>query len=111
MDKRCSDRADAESERGDRDKPPRAKVLAGGCRRDFEDDVADVEDCEDDVVVISFEAKVLLQAREFGIACTSTRQLYWATLRNKLTDIGPIDEAEQVEQSYGWNDIEIDFVA
>jgi len=72
MHKRRSDRTDAEAKGCDRNEPAWAKVLAGRRRRDFENNVADVKDCQDDVVVISFETKVLFQTREFGIACPGT---------------------------------------
>lgn len=80
MDKGCPDGTDAKAERGCGNEPTGAEVLASSRRRDFEDDVADVEHRQDDIVVVSLEAKVLLQARQFSIACVRVPVSIWWTL-------------------------------
>lgn len=59
-------------------------------RTHLEDDVADVEYRQDLVVVVALESQVLLQTGETSIA-----------------DICSVDETEQVQQSNGRDDVEI----
>ena len=62
------DGGEAEAERGQGDEPAGAHPLAHDVGGDLEDDVADVEDGEDDVVVEAGEAEISLEAGETGVA-------------------------------------------
>jgi hypothetical protein len=59
VNKSGSDRADSKPERGDRNEPARTEEFAGCGGRDLEDDVGNVEGCEDNVVVVAFQMKFL----------------------------------------------------
>lgn len=69
LDKGSAHRADSEyqTERGD--EPSRANPLAQDIAGDIEQAVWDAVDCQEQVVVVAFHAKVSFEASEFGIAC------------------------------------------
>lgn len=85
-------RADTESQGDEGDEPPGTHPLAGHVAGDFEDDVADVEDGKHDVVIIALHSKVFFQTGDF---CVS--------------NVGSVDEAEQVQEGDCGHDVEIDF--
>lgn len=91
MYKGSSNGGDAKAKGDGRNEPARTKPLAGHVGWDFEDDVADVEDGQHAVVVVARHAQVFLKASNLRIA-----------------DIGAVDEAEQIEQCDGRDDVEID---
>lgn len=60
MDEAASNGEDAEAEGGGWNEPPGTDIFAEDVRRDFEHDVADVEDGEHGVVVVAVKVEVLL---------------------------------------------------
>ena len=64
-----ADGADTETEGDGRDVPPRADPFAGHVGRNFEDDVGDIEDGENLIVVVAFQAKILLETSQLGVTC------------------------------------------
>ncbi|KAI6749433.1 hypothetical protein HG530_015272 [Fusarium avenaceum] len=66
--KRGEDGAESEAEGRQRNEPARTHVFAEQIRGDLEDDVADVEDGEDEVVVVSLHPEVFFQTGETRIS-------------------------------------------
>ena len=70
--------------------PSGTNPFAAHVGRNLEKNVADVKDGQDGVVVVALEMEVLLEA---GQAC--------------IANIGPVNEAEEVEESDGWDNVEV----
>lgn len=62
-----SDRTAAEGEGGKWQPPAWSKIFASHGGRDLEQDVTDIEDGENNVVIISDQFKIFLEASETGI--------------------------------------------
>jgi hypothetical protein len=88
--KRRTNRCDTETQRNDGDEPARPYPLASDVGWDLEDNIADIEDRQDRVVVVSFELEIFFQTRQTGVA-----------------DIRSIDEAEKIEQRDRRDDVQI----
>lgn len=56
----------------------------------LEDDVGDVEDRQDRVVVVALETQVLFKPSQ-----------------SRITDVCAVDEAEEVEQRHGGDDVQV----
>ena len=68
MDKGGGDGGHSEEQRRAWEEPTRSDPLTHDIGRDLEQDVRDIEDGENDIIVVAFETKVLLQAGNLGIA-------------------------------------------
>jgi hypothetical protein len=103
------DRAESEAESGQRDEPARAHPLAEHSRWNFEHDVGDVEGRQDDVVVVALEVEVFLEAGQSGVAWGELSAVASAAGKSeRLTNIGTINKAEQVQQRDSRHNKQID---
>jgi hypothetical protein len=68
MDKGGANRADSKSKGNRGYESARANLLASNSRRDFEENVGDVEDGEDSIVVVSAEVEVFFEPSKPCIA-------------------------------------------
>lgn len=92
MNKSGDDRHDAEAQGDSWDIISGSKNLAQHVRRDFEDDIRDVENTQNSIVIVTFEAEILLETGQFSVANVCT-----------------IDEAKQVEEGDRWDDVKVYF--
>lgn len=72
-----SNRCDSKTERSGRDEPARPDPFTAHVGRNFKDDIADIEDGQELVVVVTLHVEVLFETSKSGIA-----------------NVGSVDEAE-----------------
>lgn len=68
MDVSSGDRTETEGQGDTRNEPSRTNPFAAHVCWDLADDVADVEDRQDDIVVEAFQTKTLLETGNLGIS-------------------------------------------
>jgi hypothetical protein len=72
--------AQTETQGGCWDEPTRADIFTQGGAWDFEEDVADVEDAEHGIVVVTLEVEVFLEAGQTCIADVGSVNEAWNRL-------------------------------